>query len=131
MRNLIQWGLVAYFLATGLFIAILPLVFYETGPGVADTGPYNMHFLRDVGFAFSVSALGIGWGLKQNSKPLIVFGSAWIALHGLFHLVLWFIHPSSAGVVNDLILVFLPATLVSYLAVTYNENNNNSSITPQ
>lgn len=81
MRIRLFWGLVVYYLITGLYIAILPLVFYETGPGVSDTGPYNMHFLRDVGFAFTVSALGIGYGLKQKLKPLVVFGTAWLAIH--------------------------------------------------
>lgn len=121
MRILVLWGLVAYYLVTGLYIAVLPLVFYETGPGVSDTGPYNMHFLRDVGFAFTVSALGIAYGLRRNLKPLVVFGTGWLAMHGLFHLILWFMHPSFEGAVNDLVLVVLPAVVVTYLGLTYNE----------
>ena len=124
MRILILWGLVVYYLITGLYIAVLPLVFYETGPGVSDTGPYNMHFLRDVGFAFTVSALGIAYGLKRKLKPLVVFGTAWLAMHGLFHLILWFMHPSSEGAVNDLVLVVLPAAVVTYLGLTYNETQH-------
>lgn len=125
MRILIFWSLVVYYLITGLYIAVLPLVFYETGPGVSDTGPYNMHFLRDVGFAFTVSALGIAYGLKRKLKPLVVFGTAWLATHGLFHLILWFMHPSTEGAVNDLVLVVLPAAVVAYLGLTYNETQHN------
>ena len=124
MRIPILWGLVVYYLITGLYIAVLPLVFYETGPGVSDTGPYNMHFLRDVGFAFTASSLGIAYGLKRKLKPLVVFGTAWLAMHGLFHLILWFMHPSSEGAVNDLVLVVLPAAVVTYLALTYNETQH-------
>ena len=124
MRLFVMWALVAYYLITGLFIAGAPLTFYETGPGVAETGPYNMHFLRDVGFAFTVSALGLAYGLFYRLKPLVIFGTAWLAMHGLFHLVLWFLHaaPASAGALTDLVLVVLPAGVVTYLAVTYNES---------
>lgn len=125
MRVLILWGLVVYYLATGLYIAVLPLVFYETGPGVSDTGPYNMHFLRDVGFAFTVSALGIAYGLRRKLKPLLVFGCAWLAMHGLFHLILWFMHPSFEGAVNDLVLVVLPAAVATYLGLTYKDSEEN------
>ncbi|MEQ8860068.1 MAG: hypothetical protein RIC56_15595 [Pseudomonadales bacterium] len=129
MRDLVLWSLVVYYLATGLFISVLPLVFYETGPGVSDTGPYNMHFLRDVGFAFTVSALGIAYGLRQKLKPLLVFGTAWLAMHGLFHLVVWFMHPSIEGAVNDLILVVLPAAVATYLVLTY--RNSEEKQVPQ
>lgn len=119
MRVVALWGLVVYYLATGLYISAFPLMFYETGPGVSDTGPYNMHFLRDVGFAFLVSALGIAYGLARKLKPLLVFGAAWIAMHGLFHLVLWCMHPSAEGAINDLVLVVLPAAVATYLGLTY------------
>lgn len=121
-----MWGLVVYYLITGLFISVTPFVFYETGPGVSDTGPYNMHFLRDVGFAFTVSALGIGYGLRRNLKPLVVFGCAWLAMHGMFHLTLWFLHthPTSEGALIDLVLVVMPAAVVTYLGVTYDETQH-------
>ena len=122
MRIPFLWGLVVFYLITGLFIAVTPSAFYETGPGVSDTGPYNMHFLRDVGFAFTVSALGIAYGLIRKLKPLVVFGTAWLAMHGLFHLTLWIIHPSTEGVLNDLVLVVLPAVVVTYLGITYKES---------
>ncbi|MGI9327038.1 MAG: hypothetical protein ACR2PZ_17605 [Pseudomonadales bacterium] len=126
MRILILWALVAYYLITGLFISVAPLAFYETGPGVSDTGPYNMHFLRDVGFAFTVSSVGIAYGLKRKLKPLLLFGTAWLAMHGLFHLTLWFLHthPASSSAVIDLVLVVLPAAVVTYLSATYHESQH-------
>lgn len=125
MRVLVFWGLILYYLTTGLYISVFPLLFYETGPGVSDTGPYNMHFLRDVGFAFTISALGIAYGLRRKLKPLLVFGTAWLAMHGLFHLILWFMHPSFEGAVNDLILVVLPAAVATYLGLTYKDSEDN------
>lgn len=121
MKHKVLWGLAAFYLVTGLYIAIAPLSFYQNAPGVLETGPYNMHFLRDVGFAFTVSALGIGFGLANRLKPLILFGSAWLCIHGVFHLVLWIVHPNHAApsALVDLVIVVLPAALLSYLAASW------------
>ena len=121
MKDVVLWALVAYYLLTGLYLIVLPLTFYETAPGVVDTGPYNMHFVRDVGFAFTVSALGIAYGMRRANKPLVVFGSAWLALHGLFHLILWLIHDNrlATTALVDLVLVVVPAIVVTYLAVMF------------
>ena len=80
-----------------------------------------MHFINDVGFAFAVSALGIGFGLMKQLQPLIVFGTAWLTLHGMFHLVLWFMHSehTSNAALIDLLVVVVPAALVTFLSATY------------
>lgn len=123
MRNILLWGLVGFYLLTGFYLVVSPYGFYENAPGVTDTGPYNMHFIRDVGFAFTVSALGIAFGLMRRLKPLIVFGTAWLTMHGMFHLILWFAHSehTSEAALVDLAVVVFPATLVTYLCVTYKE----------
>ena len=127
MKVTMLWALFVYYLLTGLYIAILPFVFYENAPGVVDTGPYNMHFVRDVGFAFTVSALALAYGLHKQLKPLVLFGTAWLAVHGLFHLVLWAVHSDhmSQAAITDLILVVLPAALLTYLALTYQPSRAN------
>ena len=62
---------------------------YGATPGVALTGPFNPHFVVDIGFAFLVAAAGfaayavrpaLGWGVAAMA-------AAWPGLHGLFHLV--------------------------------------------
>lgn len=121
MRDILLWGLVAFYLLTGLFLVTAPHLFYLSAPGVAETGPYNMHFIRDVGFSFTVSALGIAYGMKSRLKPLVIFGAAWLALHGIFHLILLFGHAEhlSLPTLIDLATVVLPAALITYLAITY------------
>ena len=120
MRTTITWALVAYYLLTGFYLILLPMTFYQTAPGVVDTGPYNMHFIRDVGFAFTVSALGIAYGIRHNLKPLMLFGVSWLALHGLFHFILWIGHAQhfSATALLDLVLVVVPAIAISYLCIS-------------
>ena len=93
-QNLLSWvlgGLVVFYLLTGLYLIAAPMHFYTTAPGVSDTGPYNSHFIIDVGFAFTLSALAIAYGMRERIKPLVVFGASWLVSHGLFHLVLYII----------------------------------------
>jgi len=121
MTRLLIWALVAYFLLTGLYIAVLPEIFYQNAPGAAATGPYNMHFIRDVGFAFLTSSVAIAYGVYAGIKPVMVFGALWLLLHGLFHISLWILHGmqlDSAAVI-DMVLVSLPALAVFALCARY------------
>lgn len=117
ITRLILWILVAYYLATGLYITLMPFDFYTSAPGVAGTGPYNMHFIRDVGFAFTTSALAIGYGLYKQQAAVMVFGALWLLVHGLFHIGLWFVHGMSTdqAALIDALLVSLPAIVVFIL----------------
>ncbi len=115
------WALVAFYLLTGLYIAIIPHDFYLNAPGAKETGPYNMHFIRDVGFAFLTSAAAVGYGLYHNLKPLMVFGALWLLIHGLFHLTLWVLHGmhfDSAAMV-DMVVVSIPAVLIFALCARF------------
>ncbi|MFO1238245.1 MAG: hypothetical protein U1F24_14755 [Alphaproteobacteria bacterium] len=62
---------------------------YAATPGVPLTGPFNPHFVVDIGFAFLVAAAGfaayairpaLGWGVAAMA-------AAWPGLHALFHVV--------------------------------------------
>ena len=39
-------------LANGIFMLYTPLDWYFAVPGVTTTGPFNQHFLRDIGLIF-------------------------------------------------------------------------------
>jgi hypothetical protein len=121
MIRLLIWALVVFYLLTGLYIALLPADFYLNAPGAQATGPYNMHFIRDVGFAFLTSSVAIGYGVYSGSKPVMVFGALWLLMHGLFHLALWAIHGmqlDSAAIV-DAVVVWIPAIAVFALSLRY------------
>ncbi|MEZ5552899.1 MAG: hypothetical protein R3E82_18605 [Pseudomonadales bacterium] len=121
MIRLLIWALVLFYLFTGLYIAILPHDFYLNAPGAQETGPYNMHFIRDVGFAFLTSSLAIGYGIYSGIKPLMVFGALWLLVHGLFHLSLWAVHgmhfDSAAAI--DMVVVSIPAVAAFVLCARY------------
>src|SRR5688572_21425144 len=48
--------------ANGLFMLVAPEPWYNLVPGVTDTGPFNQHFIRDIGIIqlFIGVAFGIG-----------------------------------------------------------------------
>ena len=120
IRQLI-WAFVAFYLLTGLYIAVLPHDFYLNAPGAQATGPYNMHFIRDVGFAFLSSSVAIGYGIYSGVKPVMVFGALWLLIHGLFHLTLWIVHGmqlDSAAMI-DMVVVSIPAVATFALCARY------------
>jgi len=120
IRRLI-WAFVAFYMLTGLYIAVFPHDFYLNAPGAQETGPYNMHFLRDVGFAFITSSAAIGYGVHVHAKPVMVFGSLWLLIHGLFHLTLWAMHGAylDGAAAIDAVTVSIPAVAIFALCMRY------------
>ena len=50
-------------------------LWYETVPGVPDTGPFNPHFVQDIGVAFLVAGLALAaraWRPDTGRRPLRV-----------------------------------------------------------
>ena len=121
MTRILIWAFVAYYLLTGLYIAVMPHEFYLNAPGARETGAYNMHFIRDVGFAFLTSSVAIGYGVFAGNRALMVFGSLWLLIHGLFHLTLWIVHGMQldGAALTDAILVSIPAIAVFALCLRY------------
>ncbi|UYV36998.1 hypothetical protein N4R57_18830 [Rhodobacteraceae bacterium D3-12] len=76
-------------LAMAVFIFLWPMWFYEAVPGVAQTGAFNSHFLRDVALAYLVSGAALWVAAAQGVRALGVFGAAWPVLHALFHIWIW------------------------------------------
>mgnify|MGYP005810620425 CR=1 FL=1 len=70
----------------GLWLVIAPLSFYSTYPGVVETGPFNPHFLRDIGCAFVIAGLGLAWfAFDSRARAAALMGAAFLALHALMH----------------------------------------------
>ena len=52
-----------------------------------DTGPYNEHFVRDIGCAFATIALALGWAafVPRWRPPLVVVGAVFLVAHAVLH----------------------------------------------
>jgi hypothetical protein len=54
---------------------------------VNETGPFNPHFVRDVGAAFLVAGGGLLWYARDvRARPAALAGAGFLALHALIHL---------------------------------------------
>jgi hypothetical protein len=76
-------------LLTGLYVLADPQGFYASVPGLAMMGPFNLHFIRDVGLAFVASGAATLWGAWRGVPAVAMAGIAWPLLHAGFHLQIW------------------------------------------
>ena len=111
--------LLALFLAgNGLVMLAFPASRYEAVPGVTGTGPFNRHFVNDIGAAFLVAGLGTGWAAwRPEGWPALVAGTGFVALHALIHLAEAVGGHGMHALQRDLIGVFVPAIVGLLLVV--------------
>jgi hypothetical protein len=74
--------------ANGLFMLAAPLVWYDSVPGVTDTGFFNQHFIRDIGIIqlFLGVAFIVGLLRPERRIGLWVAATLWLSAHAVFHL---------------------------------------------
>src|SRR6516162_11903948 len=75
--------------ANGLVMLFAGSMWWNSVPGVPDTGPYNPHFVRDVGAAFLVAGLALvarAW--RPAYLPAAVAASGFLVAHAAIHLVM-------------------------------------------
>ena len=75
-------------IANGIFMLVSPEGWYLAVPGVTSTGPFNQHFLRDIGLIFLLlgGAFLLGAALPHSRVLLWAAPSIWLTGHALFHL---------------------------------------------
>lgn len=101
-------------ISNGLYMLISPVGWYFAVPGVTTTGPFNQHFLRDIGiiFLFLGAAFLIG-AARRETRPVLWGGATlWLACHALFHI--WEVAAGicgSSALVRDFPAVSLPALI--------------------
>lgn len=82
-------GVVAIFaIGFGAFMLAQPLSWYHALPTVVFTGPFNQHFVRDIGAAYLACGILLGWAalnLKAR-RPAVLAGALWLTLHAFVHL---------------------------------------------
>ena len=107
-------------LANGAFMLVSPANWYFAVPGVTTTGPFNQHFLRDIGliFLFIGTAFLVGARRPAWRSALWSAASLWLCSHALFHV--WEVAVGICGpsaLVRDFAAVTLPALISAVLAL--------------
>src|SRR5262249_16288204 len=107
-------------LANGIFMLVSPERWYVPVPGVTDTGPFNQHFIRDIGliFLFLGAAFLLGAAKPQYRVVLWAAPTLWLVGHALFHF--WEVAVGICGpsvLVRDFPAVTLPALIGTVLTL--------------
>ena len=107
-------------IANGVFMLVAPADWYVAVPGVTATGPFNQHFLRDIGLIFLLlgGAFVVGAAQPHLRVALWAAPSIWLTGHALFHF--WEVAVgicSSSVIARDFPAVTLPAIIGTALTV--------------
>lgn len=107
-------------IGNGLFMLVSPEDWYFAVPGVTTTGPFNQHFVRDIGLIFLLVATAMLVGVTKPATRVASWTAAalWLVGHALFHV--WEVAAGICGtgaLVRDFPAVTLPAILASALAL--------------
>ena len=120
MGRIIAAVLSALLAANALVMLVASRYWYLAVPGVTTTGPYNPHFVHDIGATYVVIAAGLGWFAWRPAQGwgALVAGATWLVLHSLIHVHDAILSPTCR---HDLILglpgVFAPALIAAWIAV--------------
>jgi hypothetical protein len=106
--------------ANGIFMLLSPADWYFAVPGVTTTGPFNQHFIRDIGLIFMLLGAALLVGVVRPALRVPFWGMAaiWLSGHALFHA--WEVAVGICGtdaIAQDFPAVTLPAILTVLLTI--------------
>ncbi len=67
----------------GIFMLASPETWYFAVPGVTSTGPFNQHFLRDIGLIFVLIGTGFLYGAARPDSRALLWSMAAICSQGM------------------------------------------------
>ncbi len=119
MQRILAAALAGLLGANGLAMLFAGHWWYGAVPGVTATGPYNPHFVEDIGAAYLVVALALAWRAARPSagQGALVAAAGFLVLHAVIHVVDELSGPDPlAEFSRDFAGVFLPAILAAWIA---------------
>jgi hypothetical protein len=119
MRSVVTSLLGFVLVANGLFMLVDPAIWYAQVPGVPQTGPLNLHFVRDLGCAYVVTgAAFIGYAFEERLRAAALAGALFLTLHALVHVA-----DAATGrghadqALFELVAIFAPAAIALWLVL--------------
>lgn len=103
--------------ANAVFMLAAPALWYDSVPGLPHTGPFNPHFVMDIGVAYLVAGLAlIARAWRPRYWPAAIAGAAFMIGHAIIH-VLDIVTERTGNVGVDVWLVIVPALLATWAAL--------------
>ena len=121
-------------IANGVFMLAAPADWYMAVPGVTATGPFNQHFLRDIGLIFVLlgGAFLVGAAQPHLRVALWTAPAIWLTGHALFHFWEVAVGICSPSVIpRDFPAVTLPAIIaiaLSFLAIQHSRREGAKAV---
>jgi len=116
---LIVFGLIS--ILNGVWMLAFPYHWYWNLPAaVPDTGPFNQHFVRDIGSAFLTVGVALVWASiqVQYAFPLVSLAALFSVLHACVHIIDMISGRMPAHHwLLDLPGIYFPAALLIYLTM--------------
>jgi uncharacterized protein YjeT (DUF2065 family) len=114
-------------IGNGTYMTLAPEAWYWAVPGVADRGPFNQHFVRDIGILYVLIGVGValGWTWTRHRLALWSAAAAWLTGHAMFHV--WEVLAgicSPQALIEDFAGVTLPALVAIGLALWARRQGN-------
>jgi hypothetical protein len=119
VRKMSLFVLAAVLAANGAFMLSWPEAWYHAISTVPQTGPFNPHFVRDIGCAYVVSAGSLAYCAvsPEKGRPAALAGSAFLLMHAGVHV--WDALAGRATIehlLKDFVSVVALAVLAFYLS---------------
>lgn len=112
--TLVLAGLIA---ANGVYMFVDPPGWYAAVPGVPDTGPLNLHFVRDIGIAYFTAGAALAWSALGAGWRASALAALFIGGHALLHAGETFLGHHHDVILNELAAVHLPAVLIVVISI--------------
>lgn len=117
-QKLLTGLLAAYYTAIAMHMLLAPEHWYGSVPGVAATGPINVHFVRDIGAAFLMS--GAAFAIYSKNPAFWIaapIGTIFPGIHGGIHAVGLLTGHTHDNAIVDFFGVVIPGFLTLLIAV--------------
>jgi hypothetical protein len=103
-------------LANGSYMLAAPILWYLSVPGVTTTGPFNQHFIRDIGLIFLLIGTMLLAGAARPASRILLWAlpTFWLCGHALFH---WWEVAVGISAHSALARDFLAVTLPSLIGL--------------
>jgi hypothetical protein len=119
LKRILAGLLVIVLGGNGLVMLLAGPWWYGAVPGVTGTGPYNPHFVKDIGAAYLVCGGAALWRALRPAAPqgAMVAAAAFLLLHAAVHVA-----DAAMGMhmghdlTRDFAGVFVPAFIAAWLA---------------
>lgn len=87
-KSVTALALGALLAANGAIMLGWPAEWYARVPGVMERGPFNSHFIRDIGMVFVIAGAAAAWTVRRPAAwPAAMAGAAFLCAHAAFHVI--------------------------------------------